>query len=137
MFAKNMNVAKIMMVTIISAASSGIVATFLKPIVMRTYSRRSRYDVGALCNGILAGLVAITGVCDRCEPWSACIIGVLGGVFYVLACKLNRLIGIDDPIEASQVHGFGGMWGLIAVGIFDTEMGLISDNADKGSFFGW
>jgi len=128
---------KIMMVTIIAGMTGGLVAAFLKPFVMRTYSKRQRYDVGALSNGILAGLVAITGVCDRCEAWSACIIGFLGGVVYVLACKLMDKLGVDDPIEATQVHGFNGVWGLIAVGIFDNQKGLVSDNPEKGSFFGW
>lgn len=80
---------KIMMVTILSAVAGGLVAAFLKPIVMRTYSKRNRYDVAALSNGILAGLVAITGVCDRCEPWSAFVIGLIGGLVYTLACRLN------------------------------------------------
>ena len=83
------NPSKIMMVTILSAVTSGLVAAFLKPFVMKTYSKKNRYDVGALSNGLLAGLVAITGVCDRCEPYSACIIGLCGGIVYVLACKLN------------------------------------------------
>lgn len=108
-----------MMVTILSAVTGGLVAAFLKPLVMRTYSKKNRYDVGALSNGILAGLVAITGVCDRVEPWNAFIIGLFGGVFYTLACALEKMINVDDPIEASQVHGFCGIWGLIAVGIFD------------------
>ena len=131
------NAPKIMMVTILSAVTGGLVAAFFKPLVMRTYSKRQRYDVGALSNGILAGLVSITGVCDRCEPWSAFLIGLLGGIFYTLACLLERGIGVDDPIEASQVHGFVGMWGLIAVGIFDNEYGLVSGHEDSGKFFGW
>ena len=113
------NVPKIMMVTILSGMTGGLTAAFLKPFVMKTYSKKNRYDVGALSNGILAGLVAITGVCDRCEPWSAFVIGLCGGVIYTLACKLNEAINVDDPIEASQVHGFNGMWGCIATGIFD------------------
>ena len=120
MFAPRKNAAsKIIMVTILSGCTAGLVAAFLKPFVMGTFSKRHRYDVGALANGILAGLVSITGVCDRCEPWSAFLIGLLGGVFYTLACRLCQRLGVDDPIEAAQVHGFCGIWGLIAVGIFD------------------
>jgi len=131
------NAPKIMMVTILAGATGGLVAAFLKPFVMGTYSKNHRYDVGALSNGLLAGLVAITGVCDSCEPWSAFVIGAIGGIVYTLSCKLNAVLNVDDPIEASQVHGFSGMWGLIAVGIFHNTSGLISDSEDKGSFFGW
>ena len=32
---------------------------------------------------------------------------------------------LEDPIEAFQVHGVCGLWGLIAVGIFHKEKGFI------------
>lgn len=60
---------KICMSTLLSAFASGLTATFLKPVITGTYSENHRYDTGALTNGLLAGLVAITGNCDRCEPW--------------------------------------------------------------------
>lgn len=92
--------------------------------------------MSALCNGLLAGLVAITGACDRVDPWAAIVIGVIGGVVYSGACKLCDVMTVDDPIEASSVHGFAGMWGLIAVGIFDNAEGLVSGaDSGKGKFF--
>ena len=57
--------AKIMMNTLIAGSTGGLVSSFLKPLIMGTYSSSNRYDVGALTNGILAGLVSITGACDR------------------------------------------------------------------------
>ena len=126
-----------MMVTILSASTSGIVSAFAKPLVMQTFSKTNRYDVGALSNGILAGLVAITGVCDRCEPWASVAIGAIGGIVYVLACRFSAKIGVDDPVEASQVHGFCGIWGLIAVGIFDNEKGLMSSSPESWSYLVW
>lgn len=93
--------------------------------------------MGALSNGIIGGLVAITGVADRCEPWSAFLIGIIGSVAYSFACKAAQRFGIDDPIEASMVHGGCGLWGIIAVGIFDNKLGLISYSHDSISYFGW
>lgn len=58
-------VSKIIMNTIIAGSSAGVVAHVLKPFVMKTYSHRNRYDLGALCNGILGGLVAITAGCNN------------------------------------------------------------------------
>merc|ERR1712038_2063211 len=59
-----------MMVTIISAVTGGLTAAFLKPFVMKTYSKKMRYDVAALSNGILAGLVERPGwLAPRCPGW--------------------------------------------------------------------
>lgn len=113
------NAPKIMMCTILSATTGGFVSSFLKPLIMGTYSAQNRYDLGALTNGLLSGLVSITGVSDRCEPWSAFLIGVVASVVYSFACKGMQKAGIDDPVEASMVHGACGMWGLLAVGLFD------------------
>ena len=45
--------------------------------------------------------------------------------------------GVDDPLEASSVHGFAGVWGVVAVGIFDNSKGLFSGALEgKLSYFG-
>jgi len=130
-------VSKIMMVTVLSGTTGGLVASFTKPHIMRTYSRHNRYDVGAVTNGLLAGLVAITAICDRVEPVFAIIIGALGGLVYGLSCKLLIALDIDDPIEASPVHGFCGLWGLIAVGIFDNQFGVLCGSEPSWTYLLW
>ena len=32
---------------------------------------------------------------------------------------------IDDPLDISEVHGFCGIWSILAIGIFDLEKGMI------------
>ena len=97
----------------------------------------TKYDVGALCNGILVGLVSVTGCCDRIEPWAALIIGAVGAFFYVLGCAFLEYIHVDDPVEASPVHMFGGIWGTIATGLFDNQNGVFYYNPNKGRYFGY
>ena len=38
----------------------------------RRYIIMKKYDVGGLCNGILAGLVSITAGCGNMESWLRC-----------------------------------------------------------------
>ena len=63
------------------------------------------------------------------------MIGAIGSIVYSLSCRLLHALNIDDPIEASPVHGFTGFWGLIAVGIFDNQFGLITGNLGSGKYF--
>jgi hypothetical protein len=46
------------------------------------------------------------------------VIGIVGGVTYVLAVKVEQLLKIDDPLDAWPVHGACGVWGMFAVGVF-------------------
>jgi ammonium transporter, Amt family len=129
--------AKIIMNTVIGGSFGGIVAVFVKPHVLGTYSFINRYDTVALCSGILVGLVSITGCCDRVECWAALVIGGIGGLFYILGCYILEKIQVDDPVEAVQVHMFGGIWGTMAVGLFDNEKGLLYGGDGSGTFFGY
>lgn len=68
-------------------------------------------------------MVSITAGCGGVTQWAALIIGFLGGIIYILASKLLIKLKIDDPLDASPVHGFCGAWGVLALGFFDTESG--------------
>lgn len=98
---RRQSVEKIIMNTILAGAAAGIVATVMKPHVMGTYSKRNRYDLGALCNGILGGLVSVTAACFNVQPWAAFVIGIIGGICYSYACKMLDVLGVDDPVEAT------------------------------------
>jgi Amt family ammonium transporter len=75
-------------------------------------------DPTMLCNGMLAGLVAITAPCAFVDSWAATLIGTIAGVLVVYSVFFWEKRGIDDPVGAISVHGMNGLWGLIAVGIF-------------------
>jgi Amt family ammonium transporter len=76
-------------------------------------------DVTMACNGMLAGLVAITAPCAFVSPNSAVIIGVLAGLVVCFGVLFNeRIIKIDDPCGAISVHGYCGWLGAVCVGIF-------------------
>jgi Amt family ammonium transporter len=77
-------------------------------------------DPSMLCNGMLAGLVAITAPCAFVNPMGAAIIGVVAGVLVVYSVFFFDNIGVDDPVGAISVHGINGTWGVLSVGIFAT-----------------
>jgi ammonium transporter, Amt family len=76
-------------------------------------------DVTMACNGMLAGLVAITAPCAFVSPTASVIIGVVAGVVVCLGVLFNeRVLKIDDPCGAISVHGYCGWLGAVSVGIF-------------------
>ncbi len=90
-------------------------------------------DLSMAMNGALAGLVAITAPCAFVEPWAAILIGGVAGVIVVMAVVLLDKLKIDDPVGAVPVHGFNGIWGTIAIGLFGRAyLGLAND----GLFYG-
>ena len=76
-------------------------------------------DVSMLCNGMLAGLVAITAPCAFVTAPAAILIGLVAGVLVVISAMfVENTLKIDDPVGASSVHGVNGAWGIISVGLF-------------------
>ena len=83
------------------------------------YAKGQKPDPGMLCNGLLAGLVAITAPCAFVNSLSAVIIGAISGVLVIVAYNfVDRKLKIDDPVGAFAVHGVNGAWGCLALGLF-------------------
>jgi Amt family ammonium transporter len=76
-------------------------------------------DISMGCNGMLAGLVAITAPCAFVGPNAAVIIGVIAGLIVCVGVLFNeRVLKVDDPCGAVSVHGYCGWFGAVALGIF-------------------
>jgi ammonium transporter, Amt family len=85
--------------------------------------RFGKPDTTWLCNGMLAGLVAITAPCAFVSAWAAILIGAVAGVLVVVSAMfIERKLKIDDPVGASAVHGVNGAWGVLALGLFANGM---------------
>jgi len=76
-------------------------------------------DVTMALNGCLAGLVAITAGADVVTPLNSWIIGAIAGILVVLSVYMFDRLRLDDPVGALSVHLVNGLWGTLAVGIFD------------------
>jgi Amt family ammonium transporter len=102
-------------------------------------------DISMTCNGMLAGLVAITAPCAFVAPWAAVVIGIVAGALVCWSVEFfDKKLKIDDPCGAISVHGTCGAWGVLAVGLFaDGTYGIgwngVSPNAlhgVQGIFYG-
>ena len=95
-------------------------------------------DVTMACNGMLAGLVAITAPCAFVTSNSAVLIGILAGVVVCLGVLFNeRITKVDDPCGAISVHGFCGWLGAVCVGIFaDGTYGAGWNGVGAASYLG-
>jgi len=124
--AKGTMAAQVAMNTTLAAATGGLGVLLLRFAMYR------KYDIGGMCNGILAGLVSITAGCGNVEGGSAVLIGLIGAILYQLSSSLLKLIKIDDPIDASSVHGACGAWGVLAAAFFDWGTGVDYYNGWNG-----
>jgi Amt family ammonium transporter len=76
-------------------------------------------DVSMLCNGMLAGMVAITAPCAFVTAPASIFIGLVAGVLVIVSAMfIENTLKIDDPVGASSVHGVCGAWGVLSVGLF-------------------
>jgi len=76
-------------------------------------------DIVAVCTGALAGLVAITAPCAFVAPWASIIIGVIAAPIAIYGnFFIERKLKIDDPVGAFGIHGFCGIFGMLAIGMF-------------------
>ena len=120
--AASLNVPQIALVTNLAAAAGGVTATFT------AWALSGKPDLSMVINGILAGLVGITAGCGGIGYWGAVIVGGIAGIIVVLAVGFFDSAKIDDPVGATSVHLVCGIWGTLAVGLFDTSLGLFYGN---------
>jgi len=84
-----------------------------------TFLKTGKVDIALTCNGALAGLVGVTAPCAYIPTWAAVVIGIVSGFIVMYGIKFNDwVLKVDDPVGAVAVHGYNGLWGLLAVGIF-------------------
>ena len=99
------------------------VATFV--CMMFTWIRNGAPDVSMCLNASLAGLVGITAGCANVDAVGATIIGLVDGILVVIVVEfIDQKLKIDDPVGAVAVHGCNGLWGTVAVGLFDYNNGV-------------
>ena len=94
--------------TTLSAVASGLII-----LATAVWQTKGGADILGVCNGILAGLVAITAGCDSIDPNWSVLVGAVAGCTYMWSSRLLRQLRVDDVVDAIPVHGVGGALGPI------------------------
>ncbi|XP_031737666.1 ammonium transporter 1 member 3 isoform X2 [Cucumis sativus] len=76
------------------------------------------WNVTDVCNGLLGGFAAITSGCAVVDPWAAIVCGFFAAWVLIGFNKLAEKLKYDDPLEAAQLHGGCGAWGILFTGLF-------------------
>jgi Amt family ammonium transporter len=105
--------------TNMAAAAGAIMAAVLTQLIYK------KVDLTMVLNGALAGLVSCTAGPDL-GMMVAFIEGIVGGALVVFAVPMFDKLRIDDPVGALSVHLVAGIWGTLAVGIFNPEVTIMA-----------
>ncbi len=93
-----------------TAACGGLIAALITAKL-----KWGKADLTMALNGALAGLVAITAEPLAPGPFTATLIGAVGGVIVVFSVITLDRLRVDDPVGAISVHGTAGIWGVLIV----------------------
>lgn len=108
----DLRIAVVAVNTMIAGSTAAIATT------LYVWFKTKKPDPSMMCNGMLAGLVAITAPCAFVSVGGAAIIGVVAGLIVVEAVYFFDRKRIDDAVGAISVHGVNGCWGCLSIGLF-------------------
>ena len=110
--------------TIMNTNTAGLAGAIV--VMILTYISYKKFDITMMLNGALGGLVAITAGADVVGIYAPIAIGGIGGALVFYAVPFFDKLRIDDPVGALSVHLVNGIWGTIAVALFNSEYSLIT-----------
>ena len=108
----DLRIATIAVNTMLAGSTAALSCTLL------VWFKTKKPDPSMMCNGMLAGLVAITAPCAFVNAGGAAIIGIVAGLLVVEAVYFFDKHRIDDAVGAISVHGVNGAWGCLSIGLF-------------------
>jgi Amt family ammonium transporter len=104
----------ILLNTLIGASFGGLAGW-----VISLFSKE-KLGVEIFAFGIIAGLVGITAGCNEFNLYEAAFVGFMATlIMFAFDLMLIHKFKIDDPLSVVAIHGAAGVWGTLAVGIFN------------------
>lgn len=106
--------------TLLGAAAAALTAAVITKV------RFGKPDASLTANGWVGGLVASSACCAFVIPAEAVVIGFVAGVVVTFSVEWFELrLEVDDPGGAVSVHAVGGLWGILALGLFGSFQGPV------------
>ncbi|WP_421921181.1 ammonium transporter [Marinifilum sp.] len=98
------------------------------------WAREGKPKFVGLLTGAVAGLATITPAAGFVPLWAAMLIGIVAGALCYVAVQFKNKWGWDDALDVWGVHGMGGVFGTIALGVFassaiNNQSGLLEGDA--------
>ena len=110
--------------TIMNTNTAGLAGAIVGWLL--TYFRYKKFDITMILNGALGGLVAVTAGPDQYSIYQPILIGAIGAALVVIFVPIFDKLKMDDPVGALSVHLVNGIWGTLAVGIFVSDVSILS-----------
>jgi Amt family ammonium transporter len=82
---------------------------------------RGKPTVLGVASGAVAGLATVTPGAGYVGPMSAIAIGAFAGVLCYFAVVWKGRMGYDDSLDVVGIHGVGGVFGILATGLFASK----------------
>jgi len=87
-----------------------------------------------LMTGAVAGLATITPAAGYVTVGASAVIGIMAAIVCYLAVEFKNRMQWDDALDVWGVHGMGGVFGTIVLGLFATQ--TINEGVPNGVFYG-
>jgi len=104
------SVGRVALATTVGMAAGGVGAA------LASVALSKKVDTLYVANGLLAGLVGVTGIADLVTWWGAIAVGLLCGLQLPLVFEfVSDTMKIDDVCAVFPVHGSAGVLGVLAL----------------------
>jgi len=98
------------------------------------WSHEKKPKLVGLLTGSIAGLATITPCAGFVPVWASPIIGVVAGIGCYYAVNFKNKMKWDDALDVWGVHGMGGFFGTVLLGIFASK--AVNVNGADGLIYG-
>ena len=102
--------------------------------MMVDWMRKGKPSAVGMCVGAVCALAAVTPASGYVGPMPSIVIGLVAGALCNYVAGWRARTRFDDSLDVFACHGAGGIWGMIATGLFASA--LINPAGGNGLLYG-